>query len=79
MAGTRSSVECADCGFTLEHNPDDPAARPPCPQCGGTKRSYSVTGEPHLTNYTLDNFIYVLLVTAIVLFFVGLVSGRRTV
>jgi hypothetical protein len=32
-----------------------------------------------VSGYTLGNFIYVLLVIALVLFVVGLVSGRRTV
>jgi hypothetical protein len=32
-----------------------------------------------VSGYTLGNFIYVLLVIAVVLFIVGLVSGRRTV
>jgi hypothetical protein len=32
-----------------------------------------------VSGYTMGNFIYVLLVIALVLFVVGLVSGRRTV
>jgi hypothetical protein len=32
-----------------------------------------------VSGYTLGNFIYVLLVIALVLFVLGLVSGRRTV
>jgi hypothetical protein len=32
-----------------------------------------------VSGYTVGNFIYVLLVIALVLFVVGLVSGRRTV
>jgi hypothetical protein len=32
-----------------------------------------------VSGYTLGNFIYVLLVIALILFVVGLVSGRRTV
>jgi hypothetical protein len=32
-----------------------------------------------VSGYTLDNFVYVLLVIALVLFVTGLVSGRRTV
>jgi uncharacterized membrane protein YtjA (UPF0391 family) len=32
-----------------------------------------------VSGYTLGNFIYILLVIALVLFVVGLVSGRRTV
>ncbi len=32
-----------------------------------------------VSGYTLGNFIYVLLVIAIVLFLVGNISGRRTV
>jgi uncharacterized membrane protein YjdF len=32
-----------------------------------------------VSGYTLGNFIYVLLVIALVLFVAGLVSGRRTV
>jgi hypothetical protein len=32
-----------------------------------------------VSGYTLGNFIYVLLVAAIVLFLVGLIGGRRTV
>jgi hypothetical protein len=32
-----------------------------------------------VSGYTLGNFIYVLLVAAVVLFLVGLIGGRRTV
>ena len=32
-----------------------------------------------VSGYTLGNFIYVLLVIALVLFVVGLVTGRRTI
>ena len=32
-----------------------------------------------VSGYTLGNFIYVLLVGAVVLFIIGLASGRRTV
>ena len=32
-----------------------------------------------VSGYTLGNFIYVLLVAAVVLFIIGLASGRRTV
>lgn len=32
-----------------------------------------------VSGYTLGNFIYVLLVAAVVLFLVGLLGGRRTV
>ena len=32
-----------------------------------------------VSGYTLGNFIYILLVIAIVLFLVGLITGRRTV
>ena len=32
-----------------------------------------------VSGYTLGNFIYVLLVIALVLFVVGLIGGRRTV
>ncbi|RPI51862.1 MAG: lmo0937 family membrane protein [Acidobacteria bacterium] len=32
-----------------------------------------------VSGYTLGNFIYVLLVAAVVLFLVGLIGGRRTI
>lgn len=58
MTDSNSLVECAECGFVLEHIPADKAARPPCPQCGSTKRSYTMkAGNFQPTNYLLDNFI----------------------
>jgi hypothetical protein len=32
-----------------------------------------------VSGYTLGNFIYVLLVAAVVLFLVGIIGGRRTI
>lgn len=58
MTDPHSSVECSECGFVLEYTKEDPTARPPCPHCGSTKRTYKVTvTDPQPTNYLLDNFI----------------------
>lgn len=50
-------VACGDCGLVLEHIPDNPSARPPCPRCGGTKRNYCMAVDMQPTNYLLDHFI----------------------
>ena len=58
MTDPQSSVECTECGLALEHIPEDPAARPPCPRCGNTKRCYHMkANNAQPTNYLLDNFI----------------------
>ena len=58
MTDLNSLVECAECGLVLENIPEDPAARPPCPQCGSTKRGYTMKGgNAQPTNYVLDNFV----------------------
>lgn len=58
MTESHSAVECTECGLALEHIAEDPAARPPCPRCGSTKRSYSMTaGNAQPTNYLLDHFV----------------------
>lgn len=58
MTNSHSSVECAECSLALEHIPEDPTARPPCPRCGSTKRSYQMTaGNAQPTNYLLDHFV----------------------
>jgi len=59
MNANHAPVECENCGLALEHNPEDPTARPPCPRCGGTKRSYYGSNPQQFTlsNYTLDTFI----------------------
>lgn len=58
MTDANSSVECAQCGLWLEHTPNDPSARPPCPRCGGTNRTYRMKmGNAQPSSYLLDNFI----------------------
>lgn len=58
MKTERSTVECAECSIALQHTPEDPTLRPPCPNCGCVKRAYKMqaTGG-QLTNYSLDNFV----------------------
>lgn len=58
MSTGRAPVECGNCGLTLEHNPEDPTARPPCPRCGSTRRAYYMNGSnPMLSNVALDTYI----------------------
>ncbi len=58
MNTSRSPVECAECGAALQHIPEDPTLRLPCPKCGSVKRAYNMQGDGgRLSNYSLDNFV----------------------
>jgi hypothetical protein len=45
MMAQSNSVECGDCAATINVSEDTAGYRVPCPNCGGTKRSFDVSIE----------------------------------
>jgi len=55
---THGTVECSECGISIDTTADMQGSPAPCPNCSSTKRKVQLfaTGG-QLSNYTRDNFV----------------------